>query len=107
MSKDIFSGLPPELQDLMDVDKEFSKIGIRVEKRKYGKLWGIVSGIEGDAKEMKKIVKIIKNRLACGGTIKGKEIEVLFGRHDRTNDLIDVLVSEGFSRDAIHVTGGR
>ena len=106
MSKDdMFTGLPDELMDLIDdVDKSFSKVEIKVERRKYGKLWAVVSGVDADTAKLKEIVKIIKNKLAVAGTVKGKNIEVLFGRTEKTKDLIDILVSQGFNRDSIHVS---
>lgn len=105
MSKDAFTGLPDELMDLIDdVDKSFSKVEIRVEKRKYGKMWAVVSGVDAETPKLKEIVKTIKNRLAVGGTIKGKNIEVLFGKTDKTKQLIDILVKEGFNRESIHVS---
>lgn len=108
MSKDQFTGLPDELMDLIDeADKSFSVIEIKTEKRKYGKLWATISGIDADPDRLKDIMKVIKNKLACGGTLKGRIIEVLYGKHDRTDELIEVLVKEGFNRDSIHVSSGK
>lgn len=108
MPKDDFTGLPDELLDLIDeADKSFSKIEIRTEKRKYGKLWAVLSGFDVEPARLKDVMKTIKNKLACGGTVKDGTIEVLFGRHDRSKELIDVLVKEGFDRDSIHVSSGK
>lgn len=96
-------GLPKDLCVCTDIDKTSSLIEIRVEKRKYGKFWSIVSGIDVDTKELKSIVKEIKNKMACGGTIKGKSIEILYGKHDRTEDLIKILVELGFDKNSIHI----
>lgn len=97
-------GLPQELCVCSDIEKKSSLIEIKVERRKYGKFWAIVSGIEVDSSDLKIILKNIKNKMACGGTIKEKDIEVLFGRHDRTGDLTNVLVDAGFARDSIHIS---
>lgn len=97
-------GLPNELCVCTEVDKTASVIEIKVEKRKYGKKWAIVTGIDVDPAELKVIVKTIKNKMACGGTIKDKTIEVLYGRNDRTSDLIQVLSDAGFDKDSIHVS---
>ena len=99
-------GLPNELCVCSDVDKTSSLIEIKVERRKYGKFWSVVSGIDVEPSELKTIVKEIKNKMACGGTIKGKSIEILYGRHNRTNDLINTLVSLGFDKNSIHVSKG-
>ena len=105
MTKDLFSGMPDELQELLgDVDKDASSIEIKVERRKYGKFWAVVSGLKLDSEGLKSLVKNIKNKLACGGTVKGKNIEVLLGKTDRSKDLIKALADEGFKEESIHVT---
>ena len=97
-------GLPKELCVCTEIEKESTSIEIKVEKRKYGKLWCVISGIGGDIDQLKTIRKEIKTKMACAGTIKGKNIEVLYGRNDRTPELIKVLESLGFNRDSIHIT---
>lgn len=97
-------GLPNELCVCSEVEKTSSLIEVKVEKRKYGKKWAVISGMEVDQADLKDIMKIIKNKLACGGTVKGRTIEVLYGKHDRTADLIKVLSQQGFNKDSIHVT---
>lgn len=97
-------GLPNELCVCDQSQKDSSLIEIKIEKRKYGKLWAIVLGINVESPKLKLILKNIKNKLACGGTVKGKSLEILFGKNDRIPDLIKVLVDEGFNRDSIHIT---
>ena len=105
MSKDLLSGLPDELQDLLsDVEKTSSQLEIKIERRKYGKLWSVVSGFDMAPQDLKDLVKTIKNKLACAGTIKGKNIEILYGRHDRTKDLVKVLEEQGFQKESISVS---
>jgi len=105
---DNLSGLPDDLVDLIDVvDKSFSKVQIKVESKKYGKLWATISGIDADGQTLKDLMKKIKSKMACAGTIKGKNVEILYGRHDRSKELIEILVSQGFEKDAIHVTSQR
>lgn len=99
-------GLPNELCVCSEVDKTSSLIEIKIERRKYGKFWSVISGIELDNAELKSLVKEIKNKMACAGTIKGKNLEVLYGKRDRTSDLIDTLSNLGFDRNSIHVTKG-
>ncbi len=98
-------GLPSELCVCKEVEKNSSLIEIKVERRKYGKMWAVVTGIDSETDRLKEIVKNIKNRLAVAGTIKGKNVEILFGKTDKTKDLTEILVKEGFSRDSIHVSG--
>lgn len=106
MKEDICSvcGLPQEICVCGEVEKEESLVEIKVERRKYGKFWAVVSGIDQSQDDLKKILKFIKNKLACGGTIKGKTIEVLYGRNPRNNDLVSCLVELGFNKDSIHIS---
>ncbi|MCA9486690.1 MAG: stress response translation initiation inhibitor YciH [Candidatus Woesearchaeota archaeon] len=103
----MFEGLPDELQEFLDDSskKESALVEIKVERRKYGKLWAIISGVDIDSNELKDLLKKIKNKLACGGTIKGKSIEILYGRVEKNKDLISILMEEGYSRDSIHISG--
>ncbi len=105
MSKDLFGGLPDELQELMDdVEKSSSSVVIKVERRKYGKFWAVVSGLDLDNLKLKDLRKTIKNKMACGGTIKGRDIEILLGRTDKHKEIIKILVQEGFNEDSISVS---
>jgi translation initiation factor 1 len=97
-------GLPNELCVCQEVEKIASKIEIKVERRKYGKFWAVVSGIDSDTAGLKELVKKIKNKMAVAGTIKGKNVEVLFGRSDKTKILIECLIAEGFDRSSISTT---
>ncbi|MCH8520250.1 MAG: stress response translation initiation inhibitor YciH [Nanoarchaeota archaeon] len=105
MSKDLMGGLPDELQELMnDVDKASTTVEIKIERKKYGKFWAIISGLDLSDSELKDLMKTIKNRMACGGTTKGREIEILLGKTDKHKELIKILVQEGFNEDSIHVS---
>jgi len=97
-------GLPSELCVCQEVEKTASKIEVKVERRKYGKFWAVVTGIDSDTAGLKVLVKKIKNKMAVAGTIKGKNIEILFGRSDKTKILIGILVEEGFDRASISTT---
>lgn len=106
MTNDLFAGLPDDLQDMLDdVEKQGSILEIKVERRKYGKFWAVVSGFDAST-DIKTLVKTIKAKMACGGTIKERNIEVLLGRTDKSKDLAHVLVTQGFSKDSIHISKG-
>ncbi len=96
-------GLPKELCVCQEVEKTSSLIEIKVERRKYGKFWAIISGVNVSSSDLKEIVKNIKNKMACAGTIKSKKIEVLFGKSDKTKELILILEKEGFKKESIHI----
>ena len=105
MSKDLMGGLPDELQELMsDVDKASTTVEIKIERKKYGKFWAIISGLDLSDSELKDLMKTIKNKMACGGTIKGRDIEILLGRTDKHKEVIKILVQEGFNEESIHVS---
>ncbi len=97
-------GLPQELCVCGEIEKSSSVIEVKTERRKYGKLWVVITGIDADPAELKDILKKIKNKMACGGTIKGRSIEILYGRNERTKELTDILVELGFNKDSIHVS---
>ncbi len=99
-----FCGLPTELCVCQEVGKTVSLIEIKVERRKYGKFWGVISGIDSEPAKMKELLKTIKNKMAVAGTIKRGNLEILFGRTDKTKILIEILVKEGFNKDSIHIS---
>ena len=94
---DKLTGLPKELFDLDEISKESQKIKIRVFRRAFGKLVTLVSGFES-AEQAKELCKILKKKLACGGTMRDKEIE-LQGEHIQKAK--EVLVSRGFKGELI------
>lgn len=92
-------GLPKELCACETIAKEKEKVKVSLNKRRYGKFITVVEGIGKDA-DNKKILKELKNRLACGGTLKGNVIEL---QGDHKSKVLDILVKLGFSRDQIDV----
>ena len=92
-------GLPKELCACETIAKEKEKIRVSTVRRRYGKFITVVEGISKDA-DNKKILKELKNRLACGGTLKDNIIEL---QGDHKKKALDVLVKLGFSRDQINV----
>jgi len=107
MAQELFPGLPTDLVDFVeDTSKnENTLIGLELQKRKYGKIWVIITNLNLQKPELKDLLKLIKNKLACAGTIKNNALEVLFGKTDKTKDLIKILESEGFSENNISITG--
>jgi translation initiation factor 1 len=104
MSEEICSvcGLPNELCVCGDVEKESSHVSIKVERRKYGKYWAVIDGFDSST-DLKSLLKIIKSKMATNGTVKNGSIEILFGKTDKTKEVIDALISEGYSKDSIHI----
>lgn len=94
---DKITGLPKELVDFEQIGKESERIRIRVAKRRLKKLVTIITGIESHS-EIKELAKLLKRKLACGGTIKGNEIEL---QGDHKAMVKEILVKEGYREDKI------
>ena len=84
-----------------DVFKEIAKsdqtITVQTVARRYGKLTTLVSGFDNTV-DLKSIAKSLKEKLACGGTIKDGVIE-LQGNHKK--DVKPILVKLGFAQESI------
>jgi len=92
-------GLPKDLCICGTIAREEAKIKVYMDKRRYGKKMTIVEGIDKESNP-NKIKKILKSKLACGGTLKEGRIE-LQGDHREKVKLI--LVKNGFDADKIEV----
>ena len=90
-------GLPKELCVCETIAKESEKIRILEVKKRYGKVSTMVQGLSKDV-DAKGVLKDLKTRLACGGTLKDGVIE-LQGRH--RDKVKAILVKLGFKEDQI------
>ncbi len=90
-------GLPKSLCVCGQIEKEQQKIKIRMITRKFGKQVTHVSGFDTD-EQAEELEKILKRKLACGGTSKNKIIE-LQGNHARK--VKEVLLAEGYNQELI------
>jgi len=93
-------GLPEELCICGTIAKESQKVIVRGEKKKFGKIYTIITGIDLKEIDLKELTKKLKNKFACGGTTKDGYIE-LQGNHK--NKVKAFLVQEGFAPDTIEV----
>lgn len=93
-------GLPKDICACETIAKEEEKIKITSVKKRFGKKVTIIEGMSKDV-DAKGILKQLKTKLACGGTIKGNEIE-LQGDHRRR--IKDILVKLGFQSEKIEVS---
>ncbi len=90
-------GIPEEIYE--ELDKSTTRIKVRTERRKFGKIVTIVeidnpSGVETMAKELKR-------KLACGGAVKDNKIELQGNHKDRIKK---VLISMGYEEDQIELS---
>jgi translation initiation factor 1 len=90
-------GLPKNLCVCQEIAKEEQKIKIRVDKRRFGKVVTIVSGLESNVNP-DEILKALKRKLACGGTVKENEI-ILQGTH--LDKVKSFLLDRGFKEESI------
>ncbi|MEM7816119.1 MAG: stress response translation initiation inhibitor YciH [Candidatus Aenigmatarchaeota archaeon] len=93
-------GLPKELCVCETIAKESEKIRVSGIKKRYGKITTVIEGISKDV-DIKNVLKELKTRLACGGTIKEGVIE-LQGNH--TEKVKAILVKLGFPEEKIEVS---
>jgi translation initiation factor 1 len=91
-------GLPLPACVCGEIAKTQQQISVSSEKRRFGKITMMVSGFD-DGVDIKEISKALKAKLACGGTIKNKVIE-LQGNH--RGRIKPALVELGFDGDHIN-----
>lgn len=92
-------GLPKELCVCETIAKEKEKIRVSSIRRRYGKFITVVEGIGKDA-DNKNILRALKQKLACGGTLKGDTIELQGNHKERVTEALKKM---GFSGDQIEV----
>jgi len=93
-------GLPKDLCVCETIAKETQKIIVRVIKKKFGKVYTSIEGIDTKEIDIKEVTKKLKSKFACGGTSKKGTIE-LQGNH-RSN-VKGYLVQLGFPAETINV----
>lgn len=91
-------GLPKELCVCETIAKEAQRIRIKKDKRKFGKIITVISGIDPKQINIKEIAKKLKSKFACGGTVKNNTIEL---QGDHVSKTKQELINLGFSPDTI------
>ena len=90
-------GFPTESDVFDQISKTEQHIRVYTDKRRYGKIITLVSGFDKHA-DIKSISKKLKEKLACGGTVKDGVIE-LQGEHKR--QVPAILINLGYSEESI------
>ncbi|MBM3200533.1 stress response translation initiation inhibitor YciH [Candidatus Woesearchaeota archaeon] len=93
-------GLPKELCVCETIAKKDQQIKIKVEKRKFGKIITTIEGIDEKDIDIKELSKKLKNKLACGGTVKEGKIEL---QGDHAQKAKNLLIQLGFSQDTVKI----
>ncbi|MBN2111530.1 stress response translation initiation inhibitor YciH [Candidatus Woesearchaeota archaeon] len=93
-------GLPQDLCVCESIAKETQKIEVTTEKKKFGKVYTVISGIDDKEIDMKSLLKKLKSKFACGGTAKEGKIEL---QGDHKNRMREMLAESGFAQESIVV----
>jgi translation initiation factor 1 len=91
-------GLPKELCVCETIAKESQRIVISTIKKKFGKTYTVIEGIDSKQIDIKEMTKKLKGKFACGGTVKGNSIE-LQGEHKQK--VREFLIELGFAQETI------
>ena len=97
-------GLPKELCVCGDLAKSTQAIKIKTEKRKWGKIYTIITGFDLKTighKEFKTLAKTLKRKLACGGTYDTKKEAVIELQGHHVEKAKQVLIKQGFPAETI------
>lgn len=79
--------------------QESNTINVFVERRKWGREMTVIDGIDTSI-DIRKMVKKLKGKLACGGTAKDDKIELQGNHMPRITELLE---AEGFPSDRIDI----
>lgn len=93
-------GLPKDLCVCEAIAKESQRITIRIDRKKFRKEYTVVQGIDSGEIDIKDLAKQLKNKLACGGTVKEGVIELQGSHLAATRDF---LIKQGFAPETIEV----
>ena len=87
-------GLPDELCICQEIAKEQQRAILSTDRRRYGKNVTKGEGIEDVAIDINELAKLLKNKCAAGGTVKGRVIEL---QGDHKKKAANVLRNNGFN----------
>jgi len=97
---DPITGLPRELGAFEDISKEDQTIRVGLIKKKFGKPYTVVTGLDVRGVDAKEVLKALKAKFACGGSYKEGKLE-LQGNYLR--GIREALVKQGFESENIEV----
>ncbi len=93
-------GLPKELCVCESIARESQKIKVYTIEKKFNKVYTVVDGLGDKQINQKELIKKLKSKLACGGSVVNERIE-LQGNHK--NKMMGALVEAGFSPETIEI----
>jgi translation initiation factor 1 len=93
-------GLPKDLCVCEEISKEDQRVKIRLERRRWGKKYTVIDGIESKELDLDNLATKLKNKCACGGTAKNEQV-LLMGDH---RDLVyETLIQIGFQQENVEI----
>ncbi len=90
-------GLPTDSDVFEEIAKGEQHITVTTAIRRYGKKATLISGFDRTV-DLKSIAKSLKEKMACGGTVKDNTIEL---QGDHKKNVRQALVELGFSEESI------
>ena len=93
-------GLPNDLCACGELEKDSTQIVVRVEERRFKKKGTMIEGINPKMNDLGKVVRELKAKYACGGTVKDGYIPL---QGDHRDTIKGTLVKLGFSESSIEV----
>jgi len=93
-------GLSKDLCVCETIAKESQKIIVKGEKKKFGKIYTVIEGINEKEIDIKDLTKKLKAQFACGGTAKEGKISL---QGDHRKRVKDYLVNMGFVPETIEI----
>lgn len=92
-------GLPKDICACETIAKEEEKIKVASVKKRFGKTVTTIEGISKNV-DIKNVLKELKTKLACGGTVKNGVIEL---QGDHKKKIKEVLTKLGFPEEKIEI----
>ena len=93
-------GLPKDLCVCESIAKETQKIIVKGIKKKFGKKYTVIDGIDSKEIDIKDLTKKLKAKFACGGSVKDGIIEL---QGDHKKQVRDILTQMGFAPETIMI----
>jgi len=93
-------GLPKDICACETIAKEEEKVKVTSIKKRFGKSVTTIEGISKDV-DVKGVLRELKTRLACGGTVKNGIIEL---QGDHRKKIREILGKIGFPVEKIEVS---
>lgn len=93
-------GLTKDICVCETIALESQIVKVKLVKRRFGKLTTLIEGIDKKSINLKDIAKKLKEKFACGGTVKDAIIEL---QGDHTTQVKQALVKMGFDENSIKI----